>query len=368
MHKKRELFYYEMRTMRWFVLAGILAAVLFAVLLNVRMSDWVLYSAESGERGAIFGLSLSALLTIGSVVAVPALAIMSVVQFGDIHRKKTQEYLFSLPFTNRERFLMKAGCGYMVITITALTALAGVLMVRNTYIGDVYKISALYPDYMVTLGNETLFNVFRNMTILWLIMLLLYSLMMMAHTMMSRGILAALTGCGMTMAPLWFWCVVIWLLNEDNMSVLSIQYTVRDVWLGLRDYFGVMSGMAYGELNWTGASDAYGNYNGGISFVSYDSFAAYVVLCLVASLIFFAVAYRLSGKQDMARSGVLVQKKTARIFLGTGIGFCFGTAISALISVLVYRELRMMPGILLALVLGVLIGLGCQKLFRRTSK
>ena len=92
MHKKKSLIQYEMRTMSWFLLAGVLAALFFCFVLYMELLDWHDYAYWNSEMtGTAFGSNLSNALEKGTLLAIPCLAIMAIVQFGDTHRRKTQE-------------------------------------------------------------------------------------------------------------------------------------------------------------------------------------------------------------------------------------------------------------------------------------
>jgi hypothetical protein len=368
MHKMRALIQYEMRTMKWFLLAGVISGIFFAYVLStlVGQESLLSYSTQTTWWSTppfiaepLFGETLRLSLQRGAILAIPALLIMSVLQFRDIHRKREQEYFHSLPFTKREQFVVKSAIGYGILTVTALVATAGVLIVRNGCMAELQKKAAVTPYYKVVLANDTIWHTLRSMCILWLVLLVVYSIMMLAHALVSKGVLAGLIGAGITAAPLWLWYVF-----------YEIMYDGLDIdmswWWKIKNYFGVLLGMGYGETRYY-ASDFFGNIETG-TFISYDNFWILALICIVTAGICFAFAYFVTGRNDLAKDGMIVQKHTARIFLGGGIGVCFASGIAMFLCYWFNNEFILETFVIICLVLALAIYLLCQKLFARTVR
>lgn len=361
MRKRKSLYQHEMRTMKWFLLAGIIAAVFFAAVLNSCLQMETLDTGFSmWEKGATFSERLCLLLNKASLILLPALAIMTVMQFGESHRKKTEEYFHSLPFTKRERFIVKATVGYSILTITMLVATVGAYIVRSMHISYIYKAAALTQYYKVVLGNETITHMLRSMVLFWLILLAVYSIMIFVHTIVSKGILASIIGIGIAGAPLWFWAVV-----SEILGAIVTKDGTRRQWGSVQHYFGIFAGMANGtawdypyeqsDTSWT-------------TFVYYDNFWILMSICVFVIILCLLVAIYATGKTDMARGGQIVQKRPARIFLGTGIGLCFGTGIAWFCSYWFENEFRLNIFIIVGGLLSALICILCQKLFGRIAR
>ncbi len=152
MHKKRALIGYEMRRMVWFLLAGVAASLLFTWMLKTLLDESVVRHGflvwDSDARGgAVFSERFARLLGPGGAAFVipPALAIMAIFQFRDMHNRKVLEYMHTLPFTESQRFCAKVGVGYGILTATALVAGIGILAVRSRVIDTVYKNALTNP-------------------------------------------------------------------------------------------------------------------------------------------------------------------------------------------------------------------------------
>lgn len=205
MSRKKAVFLYESKRMRWFALAGIIAGVLFTILMMHEFKG--AFEDGSFYLGGGINFGFCKMLGSASILIVGCIAVMSIFQFSDWHKKSTQEYLLSLPFTQKERFLAKALCGYGTILLSGITVLLGMIYVRNCYITEFWKnLSGIaYSD--IIMGNNTMWQLIQLGLQLILMMLALYSIFLLAHILVSRGIVAALIGTGMSFAPIYLWSV-----------------------------------------------------------------------------------------------------------------------------------------------------------------
>lgn len=103
MSRKKAVFLYEGKRMRWFALAGIIAGVLFTILMKHEFKG--AFEDGSFYLGGGINYGFCKMLGSASILIVGCIAVMSIFQFSDWHKKSTQEYLLSLPFTQKERFL-----------------------------------------------------------------------------------------------------------------------------------------------------------------------------------------------------------------------------------------------------------------------
>ena len=94
-------------------------------------------------------------------------------------------------------------------------------------------------------------------------------------------------------------------------------------------------------------------------------FLAYAVCCLCND-IYYRWACLLDFRVDMARTGIVVQKKSARSFISAGMGVCFGTAFGLLGAYFVgYRVSGgdcLLVFIMLSIVVGTLVYLFMKKM------
>ena len=187
MSRKKAVFLYESKRMRWFALAGIIAGGLFTILMMHEFKG--AFEDGSFYLGGGINFGFCKMLGSASILIVGCIAVMSIFQFSDWHKKSTQEYLLSLPFTQKERFLAKALCGYGTILLSGITVLLGMIYVRNCYITEFWKnLSGIaYSD--IIMGNNTMWQLIQLGLQLILMMLALYSVFLLAHILVSLSLI-----------------------------------------------------------------------------------------------------------------------------------------------------------------------------------
>lgn len=351
MHRKKALFKYEMRTMIWFLFAGLFAVMLLIGFMENNMADMFCFPNWTSERGTEFGLCLSNSLVKGIVIAIPSLAFMTIVQFSEFHRRKTQEYFHSLPFRKGERYLMKVFVGGGILTITSFAAAVGVLIVRARYIDDIQKVNALHPYYRIVMGNDTVWHAVLQMIHLWLVLLAIYSVMVLAHAMVNQGILASLIGMGITVAPYWAWTMI-----GHYMYRADASEQVQESWYKLKSYFALLVGDGFNEMHMV-ADDTDGIF----PLLCYPNFWIVFLLCLAVIAACVAVSCLLVKHADMAKGSILVQNAASRNFLSLGIAICVGAAIG---TYFVYHEVSLAGEIALAIAFATALFVIMRKVFR----
>lgn len=335
MNKKKALFLYEGKRVRWFALAGLAASLFYLYVLGEFLSS-NLNSTGSSETIAS---TICHLLMVASPILMASIALMTIFQFGDWHRKKEQEFLLSLPFTRRERFLAKLLCGYATLTVTMLVTGIGTLIIRNEYAGQMMKSAAISRYYEAYMGNDTLWHTIQLCLQLWFVALAVYSVLVFVHMIVSRGIPAALIGLGICAAPYYLWYVsygliIGWIQGGIHQKMMTVP-SFRDAFRDVGSYMGLVTGSGFERID-----TVYGWDSGDLhSIVNYPNFLLVAVILLGIAVVTAGLAYWIAGREDMARGGMVVQKKSARIFLSTGIAVCFGTAVGLLGSS-VYAEVR----------------------------
>lgn len=373
MNKKWTLIRHEMKTMRWFLLAGCVCALGMTGLLYIALDNNFAtfenpglnqYNMEFfGSYGSVISEQLAWILKYGVMIGVPAFAFMSVIQFNELHNSKSREYLASLPFTQGECFMVKAGLGYGAITVSCMVLSAGVLFVRSRFIETLIKINIVRADFEITCGNETIWHTLRSLALFWLILMAMYSIYIAVQSLIGQGIIASLIGVGAMAAPLELG-VVIW--REYSMWLISVKDSVRlneftSFSLHMQDILGAFFGTAMGTT--TNISDESGLY----VLTYYENmwvlFIALAVILIGCTLL----AYVANRKRDLAYAGTLVPVKGARIAIGLGCGICFGTAITEFFFINDAEIGGILKGIIcLALTAGIF--LACQKLLKRIVK
>ena len=358
MSRKKTVFLYESKRMRWFALAGIIAGVLFTILMLHEFKGALEDGAFYLGGGINFGFCK--MLGSASILIVGCIAVMSIFQFSDWHKKSTQEYLLSLPFTQKERFLAKALCGYGTILLSGITVLLGMIYVRNCYITEFWKnLSGIaYSD--IIMGNNTMWQLIQLGLQLILMMLALYSVFLLAHILVSRGIVAALIGTGMSFAPIYLWSVG-YVLLYDGWFFREMQLDIPK-YREWGQYLGLCVGSGFRSTDMCSQMESSSYY----IIVNYSNFWLMLFAAFATIFIIGGLAYWISGRVDMARTGIVVQKKSARSFISAGMGVCFGTAFGLLGAYFVgYRVSGgdcLLVFIMLSIVVGTLVYLFMKKM------
>lgn len=355
MNRKLALYRHEMRTMIWFFLGGLLAALFFCGTLNECFSSRYVpyfYDISQGimsDSSESFTSLLSFCIERATIAGIFGLIIMSVVQFGDMHKRKAQEYLHSLPFTKRERFVAKVVIGYVALVFTMIVTIVGTLIVRGKYIGIIRKKELLSPSYKLLLGNDTLWQAVSMLLVMWLSLCAIYAIIVFVHAVVNRNILAGVISFGIIMTPIWIFSMVEMLLVEFGSS--SVERWHKNL-----PYFGVLAGQANTQIDYLGDAGA---------ILYHDNFWILTAICAVIIILCIAFAVFTAGRSDLSRGGMLVEKRPARIFLSAGIGICFGTGIGSLANLWFFNEIRCIPYFVISGIAAVLIYALCGKLFHK---
>ncbi len=334
MNRRRALLSYEMRKMKWVLLIAVLGSLLFVMHLYGRVSNggevllW--HDSGSGNFGSCFSNELLNLLHDYHIYIWLLFAVIVTVQFQDFHNKKTEEYMSSLPFTARERFLTKSLIGYVVIAVSWILLSAGTLIVRQNVITQYHKQSLLFPFYKQMLANETIWHTLRTLGLFGLEMLAVYALFLLIHLVVNKSAAASVITLGIMMAPLELLFVAyefeVCLSGGSSLLENRILRPLAGIFLG--------DSLAYfnGQQNLWEYNGMYHNY----CHISYPETGLAVLLLLVVILLCSFITWKLSKGHDMTKNYVLVSYKGARIFLSAGIGLCFGGAAAVFFPMLMF--------------------------------
>lgn len=325
MNRKKALFMHEMRMMRWFLAAGVLGALIFCLML-LRTEDGMTYGflgfqSWNVSRGSIFSEALLNQIRDIHIYVWIAFAVFTMLQFRDYHRRRTGEYMNSLPFTNRERFVVKALLGYVVIFVSWLVMAVGTVLVWKSAAEDIHKTSLLYSFYKELLANETIWHTLRTLCVFGLELLAAYSLFLLLHSMVSNGGAASLFTLGVMAAPAGL-CYVV----NDIHSMVTGKTVGYDVW-GWEHLARLFAGDALADFTNHDTEWYHGAYNLYVYITYWDMWKVIVVLLLILAVCTM-VTWRMSKEYDLAKGSCLVPRRGARIFLSLGIGVCFGSAIA----------------------------------------
>jgi len=363
MKRIKALVLHEMKTLRWFLLLGIVAVCMFLFVQELILSyedSYVSYGYMNGSGiqdpyhysvGSDFSLALCGALWFAHMATVVLFAILVPIQFREYHRRKSSEYISSLPCTQREKFFVKLFSGYGVITICCMLLSIGVLIYRCCRIEQIYVQALLSPGYEEYLANETIWHTLRSLIMFWLVLIALYSIYAMMHSIVSNTIIAGILGCAMIGLPSW----LCWLFTfMDDLFCLNLMDMDE---LGFR----------LAHVFWGMTTSIDGGGIGYSSLVAYDSMiliaavlGSVIVICLVVSAIF-------SERENLAKAGVIIPNDKARIAISALLAIVLGTMGTWLID---YELMVNMLWVFVVvfLVVSTVLFLLLKKLFRLRMK
>ncbi len=209
------------------------------------------------------------------------------------------------------------------------------------------------------MGNETIGHTLRNIFLLWMMLLAVYSIMVLVHAIVSKGVPASVIGIGIVLAPTWFWVVV-----REILVAMGTEYRGElESWYKTAEYFGVLIGLG------TGSNSAYGAGNEMLDpLMSYKNFGICAAICMGITVVCLIAAYAAVVRTDAARSGIVAQKHPARIFLGAGTALCVGTGLGMFLSYWFRNDMDLTLFIIVGTVSAVVIYALLQKLFKLAAR
>lgn len=334
MHKYKTLFGYEFRRMWWALILGGLMALVGVLYLGMQVSmrvsncvpDFsasITYGITYGSTyitGSLFSDSLVETINVGLYLAVVVFPVLTAVMFRDGHSCRREEYFRSLPFTQSSRFAMRMGVGYMIITAVSVLFGVGTLLVRQANIDNVYMGNLLSPYYKQLLGNETIWHMLRSLLVFWLCLLVIYTVCVMAHTIVANGVLAGLVSIGILLAPK----VLLW-----GVASIGVKIPSYAKWKDMAE--SVMGGMLL-DSSHIRIMDTHTQSMAEVYYLRYYSLWMTVGVLLAAGVVSYLLARHFYCRKDMAKQTFLVPGRGIRIVLAAGMGACFGLLIMTLIS------------------------------------
>ncbi len=322
MDRIRALTAYEIRRIKGVIVVSLLCPLFFHLLL---------YAYVGGQRGifwsnyencgSCFSEGLLNLFQIIHVYVWFLFAFMVFLQFSDLHHRRTEEYMRSLPFTRRQRFFVKISIGYAVILAVWLIMTAGTILIRQSVITGLQKINVLYPFGRELFANETVWHTLRTLGVFGLELLAAYSIFVLLHLVVKSNLAATVLSLGILAFP--------WVLGH---AVQRWHHLLTSKTMGT-GFWSQMAGMFTGdsmaafeneESSFINAGEGYG-----FTYVVYGNMWTVVILLLAIILVCAVFVWKFARGEDLASSGRLVPDKWVRLVLAAGIGFCFGVAIPA---------------------------------------
>ena len=336
MKKEKGFIIHEMRTLRWFLLIGVLFVLIACSILhsNVDMylsmgnyHEGVLgsYYESAMIPGNYFSEALDALLNQGHFVVAIAFAILTLLQFADVHKKKTQEYMGSLPFTNKKRMMIKVILGLIIITVLCLLFGIGVCLVREANIAKVERAIALSPCYEQILATETIWHTLRSLILFWITLMAVYLIYVFVHCLVEQMILASVMGLGVLMAPIqivWFLGRIASIYFYDTEGEFLITDQVRRY--GAIFFGGNVSAEPMFVYTTNSHMDEYVHLVDCRETSEWLITLGILAVCIIGCMV---AVYHISKKRDLAKSGTLIPLRWARVLFSVGISICVATTV-----------------------------------------
>lgn len=345
MHKKKALFLHELRRSWWICLVGVIMALMgvFIVWESVAANLWQyddIYSMLETMNipvgnipvGSLFSAALVQTIQIGHHVLVIAIAVMMLIVYLDSHNRKNEEYIQCLPYTRTQRFFTKTLLMYAYITITCLVFSGGVIAVRQANIDKIKYNSLLSPVYEGLLANETIWHTLRSLVLFWIIIMTLYTVFLMVHSLVNSSAMASLMTVGVITAPK----VLVWTINQfyiiftgKNLMNYGSLSGLSDIFWGNATYVGAEGGnpmSVYDKVCYIT------DYNFSTYVISYENMLLQACLMAVIFVAALLIAWHANKRYDLAKDRRLVSATWARYAFAIGAGLCTGAGIAVVVG------------------------------------
>ncbi len=279
------------------------------------------------------------------IVGILYMILLILLVFSTFRYEKSIEvsrFLKSLPYTERERCLVKVGFGVGVLTISLLIYMVGLLCLRHYSMGlfqEIIEVTALgsIAEKIFDLGK-----LLKMLALMYIVLVAGYLFMMMVQYMVSSRLAGIIIGSLSAVAPLFI-----------AISLGDIFDISRDTWIG-----EVIDRFIYLMVSFTGYVELF-NRETDIFYVSnmYLSGFGYHIAFYVVIIILVAMAILYFTKNNrLEDSDLLMPHPMVRIIFIVGVSICSGCSSYYILSVFFgYVLLITVPKIILFIV-GVIIG------------
>ncbi len=386
MSRRKVLFSYEMRKMIPFLILGLIAAAGASVILTQQFDEtfWqiregygslYLEDVSAYPGGAVITYMIRGMLVWIVTMCVPGFFVMSLVQFKDLHGKTSTEYLSSLPFTQNEKFMMKTGISYGMITLCCLIVSISALALRAKYAGMIARYNALFPPtvFRQLAGSDTTWHTVRVLLLFWLTLIAMYTVYMMCAYLIRSTLFSALIGVGTLCYPMFINFLLGAIVTAPGTWTYGEQYSVYRVvyhWVEIAGrYTKIFFGSALGYVRWASWDSMDFDDLGMVVFpsgytvngeellgentvtMSYGRTGVLFLLLIGILGICFFLAWRDSEKQDLTRINRKIPTRIGRIGIGLAISVGLSGTILAILNCAVVDNTTWSPSILLLLAL-----------------
>lgn len=368
MNRKRALYCYEFGNMKWFLVAGMVCCLLaifsfysyFGTAIAM-YGEWDMFDF-SNDAASFIGIILEGMKRL-TPIALIALSFMVMFQFSDYHKRNRREYMVSLPFSQRERFVTKFLVGNSILTIICVVFGVGIFMLRNTYVPYYVKRSLVFPEYQIFCKNDTWFQTLRVILLLWVTMLTAYAVFTIIHTLISVGIVASVVSLGVMATP--YYLLGMFYIYAEMFSPAANHQPLMESTFGqiCRSFVGAgyyknMVDISFGSF---GDEQTRG-------VIDYGSMSAVFLTLIIVFVMCTLFAYIINAGQDGAKFGSIIPMPWARAFFSGGIALCFSFPISVLMVGLLDKENVGIVVAVVQIVVMIVLYFVNQKIFTRVIR
>ena len=326
MKRKKAMVLHEMRTLRWFLIIGLVFLFLYGILLISAVETNLMHINEGVgqirnltafgpvEAGSYFSISFIGILYLAQPILVFVFAFLTAIQFSESSKRKIEEFTGSLPYTRLELTMTKALMGASIITVLCFLLGMITFAIRGQYIDEIEKVNILSPCYADILANETPWHTLRTLLFFWVTLVVTYFIFVVAHCLIRNIFVAGLAGYGMVLAPVHLAFFMDYSLTIRNVESLGIS---NETWRMCNVFFGDFLSVNNREWFWYEASMD--------QLISYDNITFVVIMLMLILLISLLIIWYCCKKKDLAKDRRLVPILWLRIVLSLGIGYGLGT-------------------------------------------
>lgn len=255
---------------------------------------------------------------------------------------EVSRFLKSLPYTERERCLVKVGVGVGVLTIGLLMYMVGLLYLHHYSMGlfqEIMEVTALgsIAEEIFDLGK-----LLKMLALMYIVLVAIYLFMMMVQYMVSSRLAGIIIGILSAVAPLFM-----------AVSLRDIFDISSDTWIG-----EVIDGFIYLMVGFTGGvelfSEETGNFYARYTYLSgfgyHIAFYVVIIILVAVTIVYFTKNNRLED------SDLLIPHPIVRIIFIVGVSICSGCSSYYILNVFLGYVLLITVHPIVLFIVGVIIG------------
>lgn len=264
----------------WFLLQGVIAN-------DISMNGTQIanfYGNIYENYGNIFLGKLDMYYETFIMILMVPVSFVAVMQYRESNVSRCGEFLMQLPVKRGQIFLTRTIIGIMTYTIPWLFFSFGIIAMR-VHAQTWYEMKlSVCKNGELLLGNDSVFHLCVYLLFIWLSLTLIYSIAVFFQNICKRPWIAGAIGIGTMMFPYFM----------DNMlpKIMSIPENMRDGWW-MVPFFE--KGIISEEMVWDQGVHSL------VSMASFDHFWQIILTQIVLIAVFFAAAFYVFWKADIAR-------------------------------------------------------------------